>query len=329
MAKGDYPAELDITLPFSLISDDETNGCLRVMPAFWWLYNMYALARNTWKFQSRDKRVVKTQHIEFEALAPDTVEEIFKARNLLELYAGESYLRSLGKKPGSANAKKLGKELLNGRDNRLDGVEILGRGMEKSRRKNVISKTKEGYRAYGDMIQYYAVKNLLEFLESSKASFAMMVKNLSGPRQTQWMNIGGQLIPEQNVLKLISDVNQGKLKTWKDIHKRFDDLWAAYPLEKYRHCFASLRALLGAISITRNQWLKILDDTVRIAEYVRDQVYSSRKKDYQNRFRQNTFRNPKEMKAVVGDMEKNSFVKQVRGETEEFKKRIQKLRKIR
>jgi hypothetical protein len=47
------------------------------MPAFWWMYNMYALARNSWKFRSRDKRKLKLQHIEMQSFAPDTVEEIF------------------------------------------------------------------------------------------------------------------------------------------------------------------------------------------------------------------------------------------------------------
>ncbi|NLE38167.1 MAG: DUF4954 family protein, partial [Pirellulaceae bacterium] len=43
LTKGDYPAELNIPLPFSLLNDDRTNGCLAVMPAYWWMYNMYAL----------------------------------------------------------------------------------------------------------------------------------------------------------------------------------------------------------------------------------------------------------------------------------------------
>src|SRR4030042_6240352 len=94
LAKGDYPAELDITLPFSLVANDTTHDRLMLMPAYWWLYNMYALARNTWKFTSRDKRVTKTQHIEFDSLAPDTVEEIFAARGLLALWTGKAALRA-------------------------------------------------------------------------------------------------------------------------------------------------------------------------------------------------------------------------------------------
>ncbi|HUC83515.1 MAG TPA: DUF4954 family protein, partial [Flavisolibacter sp.] len=47
LAKGDYSAELDIPLPFSLVSNDATNNRLVVMPAYWFMYNMYALARNS------------------------------------------------------------------------------------------------------------------------------------------------------------------------------------------------------------------------------------------------------------------------------------------
>ena len=89
LAKGDYPAELNIPLPFCLLSDDCTNDRLAVMPAYWWMYNMYALARNTWKFQTRDKRKTRTQKIELDSLAPDTAEEIFQALHLLELWTAK------------------------------------------------------------------------------------------------------------------------------------------------------------------------------------------------------------------------------------------------
>src|SRR6056297_3646392 len=84
VSKGQYPAELDIRLPFSLLNNNSTDGTLEVMPAYWWMYNMYALSRNAWKFHKRDKRARKTQHIEFDAFAPDSVEEIIHARRLLE-----------------------------------------------------------------------------------------------------------------------------------------------------------------------------------------------------------------------------------------------------
>ena len=61
------------------------------MPAYWFMYNMYALARNSWKYVDRDKRNDKTQQIEYDYLAPDTVNEMFNALELLKKFTGESY----------------------------------------------------------------------------------------------------------------------------------------------------------------------------------------------------------------------------------------------
>ncbi|PMU88326.1 DUF4954 family protein, partial [Pseudomonas sp. GP01-A4] len=63
LAKGDYPAELNIPIPFSLISLDIPNDQLVVMPGYWFMYNMYALARNSWKYIDRDKRIERMQRI--------------------------------------------------------------------------------------------------------------------------------------------------------------------------------------------------------------------------------------------------------------------------
>jgi hypothetical protein len=84
IAKGDYPTELNIPIPFGLISHDVANDSIIVMPAYWFMYNMYALSRNAWKYQDRDKRIQKTQHIEFDYLAPDTINEIFDALSILK-----------------------------------------------------------------------------------------------------------------------------------------------------------------------------------------------------------------------------------------------------
>ena len=83
IAKGDYPSELNIPIPFSLVNNDVANDRLVVMPAYWFMYNMYALERNAWKYKDRDKRTYKTQLIEYDYLAPDTVNEIFDGLNIL------------------------------------------------------------------------------------------------------------------------------------------------------------------------------------------------------------------------------------------------------
>ncbi|HEY0434299.1 MAG TPA: DUF4954 family protein, partial [Chitinophagaceae bacterium] len=84
VTKSDYPAELNIPFPFALVSNDLTRDRLVIMPAYWFMYNMYALARNTRKYADRDKRTEKIQEIETEYLAPDSVNEIFDALQLMK-----------------------------------------------------------------------------------------------------------------------------------------------------------------------------------------------------------------------------------------------------
>jgi hypothetical protein len=330
LSKADYPAEMDIPLPFSLLNNNTAKDELEVLPAFWWLYNMYALARNTWKFQNRDKRKNKIQNIEFDSLAPDTVEEMFHARHLLEIWTAKAKLRqqSSSIKNDEKELIRIGRELLSGAEKKIVQLDILGENMEKSERKVVILKAHKSYHAYADMIHYYAVKNLLDYLKAnSSGTFTAMCKTLKGNRLTKWINLGGQLIPEKDVDQIRSDIGSGKLAGWKDIHDRYNTLWQQYPLEKQKHAFASLCALLGTDDLTREQWNTALDRAMTIQEFIRDQVYISRKKDYDNTFRQNTYRNMAEMTAAIGTIEDNSFIKQVRNEAEEFKKHIEKIKK--
>jgi len=330
LARGDYPCELSIPLPFALLSNNLIHDQLDVIPAFWWLYNMYALARNTWKFQTRDRRKTKTQHVEFDYLAPDTAEEMFQALTLLETWTARAALRArgpTGEDHGEQELIELGRGLLSAEGEQTAGLEILGENMEDSRRKVVILKATEAYHAYRQMLHYYAVKNLLAYLETNPgATLASMGESLAGPREKDWVNLGGQLAKEADVEQLLADIKSGKLNNWREIHQAYDRLWEAYPLRKQRHAFATLLALLGTEQLSPTLWDAALDQAVKIQEYVRDQVFLTRKKDFEDPFRQTTFRNAAEMRAVVGTAEENGFVRQVREETEQFRQRVEAAR---
>ena len=325
IAKGDYPAELDISLPFSLINNNVSKDCLEVMPAYWWQYNMYALARNSWKFQTRDTRKVMVQNIEFNSLAPDTAEEMLNARDLLAIWTAKAKQGSAGK--SEDKLVQVGKSLLEEAAPALEDIEVLGERMEKSSRDVLILKPQDGYKAYGQMLLYYAVQNLLDYMESRPdATFASMSKELDGRRVRQWVNLGGQLMPEADADKIRADIGTGKLNDWQAIHKRYDQIWQQYPLAKQKHAFAVLRQMSGADGLDKQRWAAMMDEAVEIQQYVSDQVYASRKKDYDNPFRQATYRNMEEMTAAIGTIEDNSFVKQVRVETEKFKKAIEQIK---
>ncbi|MBO4306849.1 MAG: DUF4954 family protein [Bacteroidales bacterium] len=269
LAKGDYPAELNITLPFALVNNNMSKDRLEVMPAYWWMYNMYAMDRNSKKFAARDKRHYKAQHIEFDNLAPDTAEEIIIGRDLLKMWTDEAY--------------------------REGKTEIEAHGMEKGKRKTVILKAGDGYKAYYDMLVYYAMNVLCA--EGDSLPDSSMGE---GERVTRWVNIGGQLISEKDMKSLIADIENGTLTSWDAIHGRFDALWKAYPEAKRRHAYQVLCHLSQKKSLDATEWEGYKSQYQRIKQYVADQKVLSRKKDETNEFRRMTYWNDAEMQAVLG-----------------------------
>jgi hypothetical protein len=135
-----------------------------------------------------------------------------------------------------------------------------------------------------------------------------------------WINLGGQIMQDDDVAELRRDIGSGKLTSWDDIHKRYNDLRVKYSVDKQKHACAVLCDLYGTETLIKADWLAALDKAIIIQNYICDQVYLSRKKDFDNPFRQITFRNKDEMKAAFGTLEENSFIVQVRQETGDFEK---------
>lgn len=334
IAKGSYPAELDIPFPFALVSQNQAENRLEVLPAFWWLYNMYALARNSWKFGARDKRLVKAQHIEFDALAPDTVEEILRAKLLLEEWVGAALAETEASGDGESGGEtstavdpaelaRRGRQLLQRERDETAGLIIRGPALEKSRREAVVLRPYRGYAAYLEMLHHYAATNLITYLERHpEVRYQQMCANLSGERTTDWENLGGQLVPGREVDRLREDVASGAISSWDDLHRRYDELWDDYPLEKQRHAYAVFTLLAGERTPSVEFWHRFIDRALKIQELRRDRVYESRKKDYENPFRHATYRNEEEMVAAMGTIEENSFINRIREETEELRLRV-------
>ncbi|MCD6304257.1 MAG: DUF4954 family protein [Planctomycetes bacterium] len=324
LAKGDYPHELNVPLPFALVSNDAAGDALRMVPAYWWMYNMYALARNTWKFAARDKRKTPVQHIEFDSLAPDTAEEIFAALDLLARWSAAARRRADGKDPAELDDEELlamGREMLAGPPEALAGLDVLADGVERSSRPVVVLKTHAAARAYRDMLHYYAVRNLLDYLASRDgADLAAMQADLAGPRQTKWVNLGGQLVPAEDVERLKTDIKTGALASWTDVHRAYDRLWEDYPIRKQAHALATLKALLGVETLTPDLWAEAIDRAVEIQRYVRDQTYATRKKDFDDPFRRMVYDSDEQMAAVLGSAESNDFIDRIRRQTARFER---------
>jgi len=332
LAKAAYPAEMINPFPFALISNDEVHGELHVMPAFSWMHNMFAMARNNWKFANRDVRVFKVQNIEFDAYAPDTMEEAISARKLLDKWVAKAWLLGSGADAGTktdAELVELGHDLLNGPKEKLDGLEVFGEDMEKSKRPVRILKPYEAYHAYGDMIVYYAVRNIAGYLtDNPDKDFSSISGLFDGERKRTWMNLGGQLMAVDDIENLKSDIKDGTLNSWKEIHHRYTEIWKRYPMDKLCHAYMSLKHVLRLETLDTEDWIRVLDRGIEIQNYVFAQVYETRKKDYENKFRQATFMSHEEMIAAWGELDENSFILQQRKETKEFIEKLQNLKKL-
>lgn len=331
LSKADYPSEIINPFPFALLSNDAGNNELQVMPAFMWMYNMFAMARNNWKYANRDKRIFKVQNIEFDCFAPDSMEEALTARRLLAKWTAKAWMLANGESvegvPDDVLMEK-GFSLMNGDRHVVYALDIFGENMEKSKRRVRIVKTYKSYHAYGDMITYYLVKNLLTYLEENpQETFKSISRLMNGRRVSNWVNLGGQIMPASDCDALREDIRNGELNSWKEIHRRYNDIWKKYPEDKLRHALQTYCEAFQTTLLTDDDWIALLDKGIEIQFFIADQVYESRKKDYENIFRQATFRNEDERLASWGKLEENDFIVKERNESKEMVERIQSLKK--
>ena len=205
-------------------------------------------------------------------------------------------------------------------------LEIMGENIENSRRKVVILKAYNAYHAYRDMIHYYAINTIINSIFNDNPVNLTKIKDeFNGLRRKVWINLGGQMMMKEDVDKLRDDINNNVINSWDEIHNRYNEIWARYPKDKMKHACLSLYFLMQTKEINDEMFCELMRKAVDIQNYICEQVYLSRKKDYDNQIRNSTFRNEDEKIAVIGALEDNSFVKQIRKETEEFKSRIEKV----
>ena len=294
ISKGAYPAELDIPLPFSLLSNDEARGMLTVMPAYWFHYNMYAMARNSWKYARRDKRREQIQKLEFHYLAPDSMEAVMEARRLLETWCGEKLTA----------------------DSQWDPADLVleKHALEKGKRPVRIIRPARAWRTYGRLADLYFALNLLEF-RSEAADRERRDRLLKGCRRSVWQNAGGQLVSSEQIERLEKDIRESRIKSWDDLHDQYRRWGESYPLEKLRHSAACWFEMTGKNTLTEADLAGLIRSALKTAEDFLLSTRRSREKDYTQKFRFITFDTPKERDAVLGRLEDDSFIE---GQEKEF-----------
>jgi hypothetical protein len=344
IAKGNYPYELNITLPFSLVSNNTQRDRLEIMPAYFWMYNLYALERNSWKALDRDKRLVKAQHIETDYLAPDTAEEIIAALAQMEGWFEAAGIPVASLVPSVLPAQSVKGPEENGYEEDPayaymgeTGDEIPAADLERHKRQAVALKPRRAWAAYREMLRFYAAKTLIAYLEERpELDFSALAEALDAGekgggvgkgmpnRVSDWVNLGGQIVPAFRVDALRSEIREGRIQKWQAIHRSYEEFYAAYPLDRARHAwgilsYLSIRPEDAAAFIGELEWA--LETRRRIV----DQVYRSRAKDFHDPFRAITYRNKREMDQVAGKAEENFFVILTRKNLAQFEETVKAL----
>ncbi|GHE46009.1 DUF4954 family protein [Sphingobacterium griseoflavum] len=324
IVKGDFLHELDIKFPFCLVSNEVDTNRLVILPGYWFLYNMYALMRNTSKFQARDKRKFKNQYIEYDVLAPDTINEMFEAMREIEVAVGKTFSgEGVTPETWSANGRLhlLGEESLLGQPILLDNVEY-------SKRKVVLAKPREAYLVYRRMIRYYAALELIHALEASASSvdFWTDIAEIGGQREP-FENIGGQLVPRQKLDNLLDQVRVGGVPSWHDMHAYYHEWSRAYPRDRFVHAVHALAEISGtSIGEWDDTFLQtLLTDALETKRWICAEIESARSKDYQNTFKQMLYDSYAEMEEVVGKLADNDFINKEKAALLDFERTVERL----
>lgn len=331
IAKGDFPSELNIPIPFSLVSNDVSKDRLLIMPGYWFMYNMYALARNAGKYETRDKRTDKTQYLEYDFLAPDSVNEMFDALQLMKKLTGKAFAEKNKKKLAEKDWLITGEKLLNSKDEIVNKLEILADGFENSGRKVQLLKVNQCYQLFKELIIYYGMTQLIDFISQNKlTSWQQLSEALPlRSRRTPWTNIGGQLMPQASLNTLLKGIRTGTIKSWDEVHAFYNTNSGLYLEQKFQHAFASLIEILGITpnDFTKPVFNKLLKQTLDTKEWMVKDIYESRAKDYHNDFRKMVYDSSKEMEKVLGSLADNPFILQQKKEFLLFRKTISALNK--
>lgn len=320
VAKGTYPQELNVIYPFSLICSNPNDPAVHIIPAYWFQYNMFAMARNSYKFRQRDLRKVKTQYIETESLAPDTIQEILIALDRLIVLTAEWLMKQNGT---GANLQEA-KDYLHQTSN-FSLVLEDPHCMKKHGAK--ILKPIRGYREYRKVMKYFALKTIVEYCGKENIhtlSYSVIEKIYRYELFTSWENLGGQVLPSAKVEELKDRVKSGKIVNWDAVHLFYEKCQEEYLQDKVRYALYLLEHLYSKkiMQFTEKDYQDMLADVLSVSKSIYRNSVASRKKDYLNEFRKITYRNPREMKVVVGELKENKFLKQLKRDTLEFNQKL-------
>jgi hypothetical protein len=235
LAKGDFQYELNIPIPFSLVSNSLDNKELHIMPGYWFSYNLYALARNSEKYIDRDRRLDKSIYLEYDFLAPDTINEMTRGLGILESSVGDAFKLRTKKSP-TKSSMEVGRNELLAAAKWIEVTSIYLDNIENSKRSVKLLKVQAAYANFRKLISYYCVRELIELTRANKNYLesiqALLQKNKN--KREEWINAGGQLVRKKALEQLKSLIKIGKIKSWDEVHQWYQQQSKKYKYDKLK-----------------------------------------------------------------------------------------------
>lgn len=325
VSKGSYQHELDIPYPFALVTPpDDGEEVIHIIPAWWFIYDMFAITRNNGKFKKRDKRITKVQCIETDPLAPDTMQEIMNALERIIGFTAEYLTKTNNEAIQDMKSPKelyqRSKDFLH--QNPEADFQIFDPICQKKYGALIIKPVK-AYKTYRKIVKYYATRTLMNYCKKlgfSTLTLELIEKIRELPLYTEWENIGGQIIPSAKISELFELIKSHKINNWDEVHAFYKECESAYDEYKVSHALFLLEQLYSRPieQFSSDLYRNITDDVSICAFDIYNSSFKSREKDYTDYYRNMTYRNKVEMENVLGPLSDNEFLRQLRKDTSEF-----------
>jgi hypothetical protein len=188
-------------------------------------------------------------------------------------------------------------------------------------------KVNKSYTLFKELVAYYAAEQVLLFVAKHKIKSIedLLAQLPKKQKRAAWVNVGGQLIPSTELDKLKQRISSGKIKSWDAVHAFYQTQAEQYPQQKLAHALSAFYEVTGSSKLDKNTLKDLLESYLLLKTWMVDGIASSRAKDYTNPFRKMVYETEKEMEAVTGKLNENSFILQQQEELKTTKAAVQKL----
>ncbi len=186
-----------------------------------------------------------------------------------------------------------------------------------------IHKPVRAYKIYRKIVKYFACSVLVEYChlyntQIDREELKILMQNF--PLYTKWVNVGGQIISSDNLQELFEQIKAHKINTWQEVHNFYDKCDKEYLINKTTYAIYLLERLYEQKirNFTPEIFEDIISDVLSMSNQMLNEARSSREKDYVDSFRKITFRNDEEMEAVLGNIDDNEFLVEMKEKTQRF-----------